>query len=89
MLAPIELLGPIANYIYVRYISGDKIVEASQEERYARDAPKKLEQLNEYRTAKNAFWPRVEEVGNLWVWYVVGAGVAGVAVERGLRALLH
>lgn len=89
MLAPIELLGPIANYIYVRYISGDKVVEASQEERYSKDAPQKLAQLNEYRQQKNAFWPRVEEVKNEWVWYIVAAGVAGVTVERGLRALLH
>ncbi len=37
MLAPIELLGPIANYIFLRYVGGDKENEASQGQQYAKE----------------------------------------------------
>jgi len=89
MLAPIELLGPAANYIFMRYFSGDRMQEASQSERYAKENPPKKAQFDEYRQSKNSFWPKIDEVGNEWVWYVVGAGVAGVAVEQAVKAMLH
>lgn len=35
MLAPIELLGSLANYAFLRYLGGDKATETSQERRYS------------------------------------------------------
>lgn len=87
MLAPVELLGPIANYVFLRYFGGDKENEASQEERYKKEDPTKMAQLNDYREAKNSFWPGVEELKNQWTWIVVGASAVGVALEQGLRSL--
>src|SRR2546429_8591136 len=72
MLAPVELLGPLANYVFLRYFSGDKENEASQEERYARDYPAKKDELEVYRNEKNSFWPSVQEINNQWTWVVVG-----------------
>ena len=87
MLAPIELLGPIANYAYLRYIGGDKQLEASQDARYARDDPVKKAHLEKYRETHNAFWPDPSQLKNAWTWIVVGAGAAGVVVEQSLRAV--
>ena len=85
MLAPLEILGPIANYIFLRYVGGDKENEASQEERYTTEDPAKKEQLEEYRSQKNSFWPGVEEVKNTWTWVVLGCGAVVVAFEHTLR----
>lgn len=89
MLAPIELLGPAANYIFLRYFGGDSQTEASQTRRYSQSAPEKMTQLDEYRNEKNSFWPSAQELQNQWLWVVVGAGGAGIVLERGVRALLH
>ncbi|KAJ5016236.1 hypothetical protein K4K57_011825 [Colletotrichum sp. SAR 10_99] len=89
MLHPLAVLGPIFNYIILRYLGGDKENEASQEERYAKMSPVKLQQLREYRAEKNSFWPAVKEANNKWVWIVAGAGVVGAAVERGLLAYFN
>ncbi|KAI8277976.1 hypothetical protein K4K60_006583 [Colletotrichum sp. SAR11_57] len=89
MLHPLAVLGPIFNYIILRYLGGDKENEASQEERYAKTSPVKLQQLREYRAEKNSFWPAVKEANNKWVWIVAGAGVVGAAVERGLLAYFN
>jgi len=89
MLAPIELLGPVANWFFLRYVSGDRQTERSQEERYSAEAPEKKAEFDDYRATKNSFWPTLQELKNEWTWYVVGAGAAGAAVEYGLEALLH
>ena len=89
MLAPIELLGPIANYLYLRWVGGDRQTEASQQERYEKDDPVKKGHFEKYQEEKNSFWPGLEEVKNTWTWLIIGAGAAGVVVEQGFRALHH
>ncbi|TEA10483.1 hypothetical protein C8034_v007719 [Colletotrichum sidae] len=89
MLHPLAVLGPVFNYILLRYLGGDRENEASQEERYAKEKPLKFQQLQEYKLEKNSFWPSASEWDNKWVWIVAGAGVLGAAVERGLLAYLR
>ncbi|KAH7039740.1 uncharacterized protein B0I36DRAFT_378877 [Microdochium trichocladiopsis] len=89
---PLTVLGPIANYLFLRYVGGDRENEESQEERYTKGAganPVKAQQLAEYRRDKNSFWPDVKELQNQWTWVVVGAGAAGVVIEQGVRAWLR
>ena len=88
LLHPLAVLGPVANYAFLRLVGGDRETEAQQEERYAAESPAKLAQLREYRADKNSFWPAPREAANPWTWAVVAAGAAGVLVERGIRALL-
>jgi steroid 5-alpha reductase family enzyme len=87
MLAPVELLGPIANYAFLRYFGGDAQKEKSQTRRYSASHPEKFAELEQFREDKNSFWPRVEELKNRWLWRVMGIGAAGVLVEEGLRML--
>jgi steroid 5-alpha reductase family enzyme len=85
---PLLLLGPLANYVFLRYVGGDKENEASQEERYAMTDPAKLGQFHQYQVDKNAFWPKPAELVNKWVWICAAAGGAVVAVERVVRSVL-
>ncbi|KAL4921367.1 hypothetical protein BDW62DRAFT_219517 [Aspergillus aurantiobrunneus] len=85
---PLTALGPIANYIFLRFIGGDRENEQTQEERYAKEDPVKAAQFQEYRQEKNSFWPDVREVSNKWTWVVVLAGAGGVLLERGVRSVL-
>lgn len=87
MLAPIELLGPVANYYFLRLYGGDAQKEKSQERRYSASQPDKFAELERFRADKNAFWPSVDELQNKWLWTVLGIGGVGVAVEQTLRAL--
>lgn len=87
MLAPLELLGPIANYIFLRYVGGDKENEASQSDRYEKEDPAKFKQLQSWQRDKNSFWPKPQEVQNSWTWIVVGCGAAGVGFEYVLRMM--
>ncbi|KAF2197692.1 DUF1295-domain-containing protein [Delitschia confertaspora ATCC 74209] len=87
MLAPIELLGPLANYAFLRYFGGDKENEASQARRYSTSNPEKFADLEKFRSEKNSFWPAAKELSNKWLWIVLGAGGLGVAIEEGLRSL--
>lgn len=82
------LLAPVANYAFLRYVGGDGQNEKSQEERYEERDLKKAKDLKSYKMEKNSFWPRVEELKNEWTWIVVGAGVAGVVGEWGVRKFL-
>ncbi|PYH91323.1 DUF1295-domain-containing protein [Aspergillus ellipticus CBS 707.79] len=84
---PIVLLGPLTNYLFLRFVGGDRQTEASQEARYVVDDPARYAQLQSWRASKNSFWPGVKEIVNPWVWGVVGVGVAGVVVEEGVRGL--
>ncbi|KAF2756358.1 hypothetical protein EJ05DRAFT_441357 [Pseudovirgaria hyperparasitica] len=88
LLHPIAVLGPLANYAFLRYIGGDAQTETSQEERYKTEDPAKLAQLQQYKAKTNSFWPKVEELKNSWVWTVVGVGLVGAVVESGVRELL-
>lgn len=89
MLAPIELLGPLANYGFLRFFGGDAQKEKSQERRYSASHPQKMAELEKFRADKNAFWPSADELNNKWLWTVLGVGGAGIVVEQTLRALLH
>ncbi|KAF2141201.1 uncharacterized protein K452DRAFT_359005 [Aplosporella prunicola CBS 121167] len=89
ILHPLALLGPVANYVFLRFIGGDKENEATQEKRYAKENPLKLQQLQEWRREKNSFWPSLKEVTNPWYLGILAAGVGGAVVERGIRAYLR
>ena len=86
MLAPVELLGPLANYVFLRYFGGDKEKESSQTRRYSESNPEKFRELQKFREEKNAFWPQSTELTNSWLWTVLGIGAATVAVEEFLRS---
>lgn len=88
MLAPIEIIGSLANYAFLRYVSGDKATETHQERRYSVSSEQKHADLQRYREEKNSFWPDVKELGNEWLWTVVGAGIIGALVEQGVHQFL-
>jgi len=87
MLAPIELLGPAANYAFLRFFGGDAEKEKHQKRRYSASQPDKFRELEKFRADKNAFWPSADELSNKWLWTVLGVGGLGIAVEQTLRAL--
>jgi hypothetical protein len=87
MLAPIELLGPLANYAFLRFFGGDKEKESHQTRRYSQSHPKKMAELEKFRDEKNSFWPATKEFSNKWLWTVIGLGGVGVAVEELMRTL--
>lgn len=87
MLAPVELLGPLANYCFLRFFGGDHQTEKSQHRRYSQGQPEKFAQFERFRQEKNAFWPRAKEFANKWLWTVVGVGGLGVVVEEALRTM--
>jgi steroid 5-alpha reductase family enzyme len=85
---PALFLGPLANYVFLRFVGGDAELEPSQEERYNEFDPAKERQLRAYRAEKNAFWPAPAELANPWALAVLGAGAAGIAIEKIVRALV-
>ncbi|KAK8095056.1 hypothetical protein PG997_001741 [Apiospora hydei] len=87
MLAPIEILGCLANYAFLRYIGGDKQTEQHQERRYSQTNLEKHADFKKFKETHNSVWPRVEVVKNKWLWYVLGAGVVGAAVEQAVHQL--
>ncbi|KAK7736984.1 hypothetical protein SLS53_006739 [Cytospora paraplurivora] len=89
-LHPITLLGPVANYAFLRYVGGDAQNEAYQEKEYSKN-PAKASEFAQYKQNKNSFWPNVQEGTNPWTLAVLGAGAAGVVAERVVRyfALQH
>lgn len=86
---PLALLGPVANYVFLRFVGGDSENETAEEESYERQSQKKHTQLSEYKQQNNSFWPKPEEVHNPWTWAVVAAGVGGFVLERGFRGYLQ
>lgn len=84
-LHPIVLLGPLANYAFLRYVGGDAQNEASQAERYAKTSPAKAQEFAVYQQTKNSFWPKAQEATNPWTLAVLGIGAAGLALERVAR----
>ena len=79
---PLQLVGPLSNLVFLRYIGGDKENEASQEERYKTKQPAKYVQLQQWRAEKNSFWPSLKELTNRWVWALVAMGAGTILVER-------
>ncbi|KAI1101347.1 DUF1295-domain-containing protein [Jackrogersella minutella] len=87
-LHPLTLIGPLANYVFIRFIGGDKENEEYQEKRYSRENPVKYQELQQYKQTKNSFWPSLNEVGNKWLWAVTAVGAGGVIIERSLNRVL-
>lgn len=72
-----QLLGPAANYLFLRWIGGDRENESSQAERYSKESKSKHAQFELYQLQKHSFWPSLFEVANPWTWIVSGIGAAG------------
>jgi len=87
MLAPVEILGSIANYLFLRYIGGDKQTEAHQERRYSQSNLEKHADFQKFKESHNSMWPKADVLSNQWLWTVLGAGVAGAAVEQLINLL--
>ncbi|KAK6507442.1 hypothetical protein TWF481_005874 [Arthrobotrys musiformis] len=86
---PIMFVGPIANYIFLRFIAGDKENERYQMKKYEKESAEKYEEYKQWKREKNSFWPGFGEVGNLWTWVVISiGGAAAVGEFYGRRALL-
>lgn len=89
-LHPVVLLGPMANYAFLRYVGGDAQNEASQAERYVKSGTAKAQEFATYKQTKNSFWPKAEEATNPWTLAVLGVGAAGLFLERVARtAAVH
>ena len=82
---PVVFLGPLANYVFLRFVGGDKQTEASQEERYQATDPVKLQQLKKWQNEKNSFWPALSDLANPWTLAVGACGLMGVFVEEVVR----
>lgn len=80
------LLGPIANYLFLRCVGGDKQAEASQMERYRSRDANKYQQLTEWRKENNSFWSAFRDLCSPWTLAIAGCGFIGVMVEEGLRS---
>ncbi|KAK3323193.1 hypothetical protein B0T19DRAFT_462521 [Cercophora scortea] len=81
MLAWIELLGPVANYIFLRFFGGTKEAEKRHAKKYIIENVSKKVDFDRYRQEINAFWPDQKQISNKWSWIVVGSGVAGSVLE--------
>ncbi|WRT65250.1 uncharacterized protein IL334_002193 [Kwoniella shivajii] len=88
LFSPITLLGPIANWFFLRFISGDKENEANQAARYEKNNPEKKEEFDAFRAEKNSVWPDLREVKNKWTWIVLAIGSSGVLTEAVVSSLL-
>lgn len=84
-LHPITLLGPAANYVFLRYVGGDAQNEAYQEKQYSKTNSVKASEFALYKQSKNSFWPKIQEGANPWTLAVLGAGAAGLVTERIFR----
>lgn len=86
---PIMFVGPLANYISLRFIGGDKENERYQMEKYEKESVRKYEEYKQWKREKNSFWPGIGEVGNLWTWAVVGIGGLAAVGEYAGRTLFY
>ncbi|KAH9826645.1 DUF1295-domain-containing protein [Teratosphaeria destructans] len=87
LFSPWMLLGPVANYAFLRFIGGDKENEASQLERYSAQNPKKYAQLRSWQQTENSFWPSLVQVANPWTIAVVGVGALGAFAQSYLEGV--
>lgn len=76
-----QVLGPVANYLFLRWIGGDRENEASMAERYRKTDRDKHAQLELYQLQKHSFWPSIFELANPWAWIIAGIGATGAALE--------
>ncbi|KAJ5157737.1 uncharacterized protein N7482_008837 [Penicillium canariense] len=83
---PVVFLGPLANYVFLRFVGGDMQTEASQEKRYQAENSPKYEQLQNWRGENNSFWPAWKDLTNPWAFAVAGCGFIGVVVEEVVRS---
>lgn len=60
------MLGPLANYAFLRYYGGDTD-ETDQTERYKKHDALKYQELEQSKIEKNSIWPDVREAANPWV----------------------
>lgn len=88
LLAPIEILGGIANYLFLRHVGGDKQTEAHQERRYSQSNVEKHADFKKFKESHNSVWPKADVLTNKWLWYVVAAGAAGAAVEQVVNQII-
>lgn len=79
------LLGPLANYVFLRCVGGDKQTEDSQEERYKTKDLHKYVQLREWRREQNSFWPSLRDLTNPWALAIAACGLIGVVLEETVR----
>jgi len=79
---PLQLVGPLSNLVFLRFVGGDKENEASQEQRYKTGNATKYVQLQQWKAEKNSFWPSPKEIANPWTWALVGIGAVTVFAER-------
>lgn len=82
---PLIFIGPLANYVYLRFVGGDKQTESSQEDRYQTEDPKKYQQLMEWRCENNSFWPSLRDLTKPWALGVAAFGLMGIFVEEVVR----
>lgn len=68
-------------------MGGDADGDNLQAERYTKTNTVKAQQFAEYRRTKNSFWPKTQEFTNPWTLAVIGAGIAGLVLERGVRSI--
>ncbi|KAF7187856.1 hypothetical protein HII31_10756 [Pseudocercospora fuligena] len=59
-----QLLGPIANYLFLRWIGGDRENESYQLARYKAQDRHKHAQMELYQLQKHAFWPSIFEIAS-------------------------
>jgi len=85
VMHPLALLGPIANYVFLRCVAGDRENESNQEQRYFKEKSPKYSQLQDYKASKNSFWPDATEMQNQWLLGVVAIGATGIVLERAFR----
>lgn len=86
---PALFLGPVANYLFLRFVGGDAESEPAQSERYSQFDPAKDAELKRYKRTTNAFWPALSELGNTWTWIVLAAGAGAVVVEKVARETIQ
>jgi steroid 5-alpha reductase family enzyme len=85
---PALFLGPLANYVFLRFVGGDAQLEANQAERYSEFDPAKERQFKRYQAEVNAFWPKLSALTEPWFLAVVAIGAAGVGAEKIIRTLV-
>lgn len=82
---PLVFLGPLTNYLFLRCVGGDKQTESSQEDRYQTEDPEKYQQLMQWRSENNSFWPSLRDLTKPWALSVAACGLMGIFVEETVR----
>ncbi|KZT59074.1 DUF1295-domain-containing protein [Calocera cornea HHB12733] len=78
------LLGPAANYVYLRFVGGDS-GEGESVGQYAREDTRKWIDWKNWAKEVNSFWPGLNTVANKWSYIVLACGAGTVVLERALR----